>query len=288
LLEPYGDLPVAPSFAVVSFGCVHHWLGIAARATKRPELAERHLRAAVDTNLRHGHVPATAAARAELASILSTHHPTPAREAEARLLLAAALNTAEEVGMATLADRWRDTAHRLDESARVRLARADQSGRGGWVVDFAGRQATVRNLAGIRMLAMLTAAPKEWVPAGLLATGQLRPVQVVPAPLLDAAARRDLESRMRELATTVAHAREQGELTAQAAAEEELDAIAEHLSSATGLSGRGRRFPDENERARTSVRKAIMRAIQEIETHHPTAAEHLRNHVVTGARCRYG
>lgn len=288
LIEPYGDLPVSPSFAVVSFGCVHHWLGTAALATGRPELAERHLRAAVDTNLRHGHVPATAVARAELASTLRAHRPTPAREAEARQLLETALGTAGEIGMDTLADRWRDTARRLDQSAHVLLTQDGPSGRGGWVVDFSGRRAAVRNLAGMRMLAVLTASPREWVPAGRLAFGQPRRLHAAPAPLLDAAARRDLESRMHELASTVARAREQGDTTAQAVAEEEMDAIAEHLSSATGLTGHGRTFTDEDERARTSVRKAIMRAIQEIETHHPAAAAHLRNHLVTGAQCRYG
>jgi hypothetical protein len=288
LIEPYGDLPVAPSFAVVSFGCVHHWLGTAALATGRPELAERHLRAAVDTNLRHGHVPATAVSRALLASTLRVHHPTPAREAEAVQLLAAALATAEEVGMNALADRWRDTARRLDQSARLLLTRDGPGGRGGWIVDFAGRRAAVRNLAGMRMLATLTASPREWVPAGRLVSGQRPPAHGSPAPLLDAAARRDLESRMRELAATVARLREEGDVTAQAAAEEEMDAVAEHLSSATGLAGRGRSFTDEDERARISVRKAITRAIQEIETHHPAAAEHLRNHLATGARCRYG
>ncbi|MGW6933531.1 ATP-binding protein [Lentzea sp. NPDC054927] len=288
LLEPFGDLPVAPSLAVVSFGCVHHWLGTAALTTGRPELAERHLRAAVDTNLRQGHVPATAVARAELASILTAHRPTPARDAEARQLLAAAVGTATEVGMDALASRWGETANRLDRSARVLLTRNETSGHGGWFVDFAGRRVTVRNLAGMRMLAVLTASPGQWIPAGQLAFSRPSVPHGAPPPLLDAAARRALESRMRELASMVARSREQGDVTAQAAAEDEMDAIAEHLSATSGLAGRGRSFIDEDERARTSVRKAIVRASQEIETHHPAAAAHLRSHLVTGAHCRYG
>src|SRR6185369_10768 len=66
LLKPYAELPVSPSLAVVSFGCVHYWLGTATRASGQPGLAELHLRAAVETNVRQGHVPATAVARAEL------------------------------------------------------------------------------------------------------------------------------------------------------------------------------------------------------------------------------
>jgi tetratricopeptide (TPR) repeat protein len=288
LLEPYGDLPVTPSLAVTSFGCVYYWLGTAALATGRPELAERHLRAAVDTNLRQGHVPATAVARAELAGMLAVHQPTPAREAEARQLLGAALGAATEVGMDALAGRWRETANRLDQAARVLLTRNETSGHGGWFVDFAGRRATVRNLAGMHMLAALTASPGQWISAGQLAFGQPPVSHAAPPPLLDVTARRALESRLRELASTVTRAREQGDMIAQAAAEDEMDAIAEHLSAASGLTGRRRSFADEDERARTSVRKAIVRAIQEIESHHPAAATHLRNHLVTGAQCRYG
>jgi hypothetical protein len=288
LLKPFGNLPVAPSLAVVSFGCVHHWLGTAALATARPELAERHLRAAVDTNLRQGHVPATAVARAELASILTTHQPTSAREAEARQLMAAALSTATEVGMDALANRWSETANRLDQSARVLLTRNETSSHGDWFVAFAGRRVTARNLAGMRMLAVLTASPGQWIPAGQLAYGQPAVSHGAPPPLLDATARRALESRMRGLASTVARSREQDDATAQAAAEDEMDAIAEHLSAASGLAGRERSFTDEDERARSSVRKAIVRAIQEIGSQHPAAAAHLRNHLTTGAQCRYG
>lgn len=285
LLEPYGNFPVAPSLAVVSFGCVHQWLGSAALATGKPELAEHHLRAAVDTNLRQGHVPATAVARADLAKVLATHRPTHRRVAEARQLLATALGTAAEIGMDALADRWAETANRLDQRARVLLSRDEKSG--GWFVDFSGRRATVRDLTGMGMLAVLTASPEQWVPAGQLVHSRQAPSHAAPPPLLDPAARRSLEARMRELASTVARSREQGDVTAQKVAEDEMDALAEHLAAASGLAGRERGFTDEDERARTAVRKAIVRAIQEIERLHPAAAAHLRDHLTTGANCRY-
>ncbi|MEU8413465.1 AAA family ATPase [Amycolatopsis japonica] len=287
LLSPYGDLPVAPSLAVVSFGCAHYWLGTAAHATGRPELAERHLRAAVDTNLRHGHLPATAVSRAELARVLTVHRPNPEREVEARQLLAAALHVAMDAGMEVLAERWGDTANRLDRSDRIQLTRDETTGYGGWFVDFAGHRATVRDLTGIRMLAVLIASPEQWIPASQLVFGQMAPPHAAPPALLDVVARRTLESRARELGSIVARAREAGDLTTQTAAEDELDAIAGHLSAASGLAGHSRSFIDENERARTSVRKAIVRALHEIERQHPAAATYLRNHLATGAECRY-
>lgn len=278
LLEPYGELPVAPSLAVVSFGCVHHWLGIAALATDRPELAERHLRAAVETSIRHGHFPATAVARAQLARLLT------AQPAEATLLLSAARNIAANLGMDVLARRCDSDLAQLDHLARVKVVRDEQNS---YVVSFSGRQALVRDLTGMRMLAVLTASPGQWIPAAQLAFGQPPPPHAAPPPLLDAAARMALEARLRELASTVARAREQQDLAAQAEAEDEMEAIATHLSATSGIAGRPRTFADEDERARTSVRKAIVRAIQEIDRHHPAAAAHLRDHLTTGAECCY-
>ena len=58
-------------------------------------------------------------------------------------------------------------------------------------------------------------------------------------------------------------------------------------TSADGLGGRPRAFTNEHERARTSVRKAIKRAIDEISRADPVVAEILDAAVVTGSVCMY-
>ncbi|MEU4518906.1 ATP-binding protein [Amycolatopsis sp. NPDC024027] len=287
LLEPFGDLPVAPSLAIVSFGCVHHWLATAAAATGRPTVAEDHFRAAINTNIALGHLPATLVARAALANLLTTHQPTPTREAEARLLLTTALEGAKALGMDDVAARWEATANRLDRRRHVQIREAETGSGQVWIVDFAEHQATVRDLAGMRMLAQLTASPGQWIAASRLAFEHPPLPHAAPDSLLDPTARRALEAQVRKLGDAVAEAREAGDLAAQAAREQDMDAIAEHLAAGTGLAGRERRFADETERARTAVRKAIVRAIKEIERHHPAAAQHLTANVVTGAECRY-
>lgn len=287
LLEPFGELPVMPSLAVTCFGVAAHWLGVAAAALGRDADAEEHLRAAVEGNLRLGHEPATAVSRAELARLLGARPSADAR-AEARSLLAEALEAADRLGLGVLADRWRAGGARLDVQPKVRLERTPE---GDWTVGYGGRQVRVGHRVGMTYLAALTGAPGHWVAAadlvGGAGTGARERSGGDPQPLLDQPARRSLERRVRELADHVTRARESGDLTRQAAAEEELDVVAGYLAAATGLGGRDRGFTTGEERARTAVRKAVVRAVVEIARQHPEAAEHLRERVTTGISCRY-
>ena len=59
--------------------------------------------------------------------------------------------------------------------------------------------------------------------------------------------------------------------------------MSEELLGALGL-GASRHFADAGERARTSVRKAITRAIEKIGHVDPAAAAHLTTHVRTGLK----
>src|SRR5262245_3633982 len=45
--------------------------------------------------------------------------------------------------------------------------------------------------------------------------------------------------------------------------------------------------PADHERARTAVRKALVRAVESIAAAEPALGEHLRASLTTGARCRY-
>jgi hypothetical protein len=67
----------------------------------------------------------------------------------------------------------------------------------------------------------------------------------------------------------------------------ERDALIAELARATGLGGRHRRLGDANERARSTVTARIHAAIGRIERTHPDLGRHLRDSIVTGARCAY-
>ncbi|HEY7070914.1 MAG TPA: ATP-binding protein, partial [Acidimicrobiales bacterium] len=67
----------------------------------------------------------------------------------------------------------------------------------------------------------------------------------------------------------------------------ELDALVDEIESATGLGGRARAFTDPGERARSSVSKAIKRAIDMIDDASPAIAAALRDTVQCGTVCSY-
>ena len=67
----------------------------------------------------------------------------------------------------------------------------------------------------------------------------------------------------------------------------ELDALVDELEAATGLGGRARQFGRPSERARTAVRKALKRAIDEIDAADHQIGELLRSSIVTGSACAY-
>jgi hypothetical protein len=67
----------------------------------------------------------------------------------------------------------------------------------------------------------------------------------------------------------------------------ELATLTEGLRTITRLDGRSRRFADNHERARTAVRKAIVRAIDVIAATEPGLGDHLLQSISTGASCRY-
>ena len=67
----------------------------------------------------------------------------------------------------------------------------------------------------------------------------------------------------------------------------ELAALTSVLDSSTGLGGRPRTFPDDNQRARTAVRKALVRAVAAVESVEPDLGHHLRTSLITGVTCRY-
>ena len=59
------------------------------------------------------------------------------------------------------------------------------------------------------------------------------------------------------------------------------------MAGLAGLGGRTRAFPDQPERARVAVGKAIRRALVKIAEADAVIGEHLRQTVHTGVRCSY-
>jgi hypothetical protein len=281
MLLPYAELPIMASLAVVCFGSVHRALGIAALTYRQLDLAIEHLRTAVTASTRLGHRPAALQARAEL-GITYLQRSATGDAQRGRDLLQEAMADADAFGMTGLVARWQDALAKVertgvaDESHLVCVALAPH---GGWRVALGAHVATTPNLVGMHYLARLVAVPNQDVSVLALVIDQ-GSVPAVPGhqEVLDASAMTALRRRICEL-------RQEPVLSADE--QEEIETLTHELALASGLGGRSRAFTDVPERARTAVRKALKRAIEQITTANPIIGQHLAQKIETGTSCRY-
>ena len=82
--------------------------------------------------------------------------------------------------------------------------------------------------------------------------------------VLDATAKRAYRERIADLETEIEQARRWNAVERTARLESELDALNRPLAGALGLGGRDRRAASHSERARTSVTKALRRAVERL------------------------
>lgn len=282
LLSPYGHLPVMPSLAVVCLGSTERSLGLCAATTGDLSAAIDHLTRAVDADRRLGNRPMAALTEHTLSSIMRARGGLDDEE-RSRLLEGHAHDRAERMGM-VLPDgpSW------MLSSQRPRSKPASEASLQvvprGWRIVVEGRATVLPDRVGLRYLAQLVAHPDRECDVLDLATGGLARTEL-SGELIDGRALASYRRRVRELSELLANdrlspresERYHGELAALTAA----------LRSAVGLSGRTRSFPGNSERARTAVRKALMRAVDTIACAEPALGAHLRASVVTGVACRY-
>jgi RecA/RadA recombinase len=252
-------LPMADGFAVVgaavfTTGPVALQLGLLAAVLGRWDNARAHLDDAVRRCGRLGARLLAARARAELARVVAAgdHRPPGAR----------------------------DGGNALRRDGDV------------WTVTFNGRTVSLRDVKGLRDLAVLLPAPGREVAATDLAAGV--PGELAPAvaalgadPVLDDRARAAYRARLAELDDELAEADARHDIERSSRLAAERDALIGELAHATGLGGRPRRLGDTTERARTTVTARIRDAIGRIERAHPELGQHLRASILTGARCAY-
>jgi tetratricopeptide (TPR) repeat protein len=314
LLAPFADLPVMPSLGVICLGSTERFLGLAARTTGDLDQAVAHFERAIAADRRLGNRPLAAIAAADLASTLAGRGEA-GDGARAAALWDRAIVDAESMGMALRAEAWRAESSMGASSmgassmaaepvtraaeATIDLTRGNGSGgpgperRGfmrrhgrGWLVEVGDRRAVVPDLVGMAYLAELVAHPAQPISALTLAGGGGRPGEP-RHEIIDRQARDAYVQRARELAEDLADAEADNDLGRTDRLRIELDAVVAQIEAATGLGGRPRAFTNEHERARTSVRKAIKRAIDEIRKADPVVGEILDAAVVTGSVCMY-
>jgi hypothetical protein len=143
---------------------------------------------------------------------------------------------------------------------------------------------------GMTHLAVLVANPRQEILAAELAAG----LSALGAggeggsahPVLDQAAITEYRNRLKRLDAELGQ-RQPGNEREHEEARAERDWLVAQLASAAGFGGRVRSFPDQGERARVAVGKAIRRALTRITEADPILGDHLRQTVHTGVRCSY-
>ena len=284
LLAPYAHLPVMPSLAVVCLGSAERAIGLCAATTGRVDAAVHHLDAAILADHRLGSRPMAALTEHTLAGILQVRG-RPGDAARAEQLFRHADDRANRFGM-TLPDHpyWLTTGELVARAAHDSRSVSLQHCPGGWRITVDDRSTVLPDRVGFRYLAELICRPGkdcdvlELVTGGRLRTGPGEPVA-------DPQALASYRRRARELTELLARDDVPPKQTDDY--RKELTELTAILRSAVGLSGRTRLFPANEERARTAVRKALMRAVDNIEAAEPQLGRHLRSSLLTGIACRY-
>jgi hypothetical protein len=298
LLLPYAGLPMVGSLGVTCFGSTSHALGVAALTCGQPDRAVDHLRAAVRHNLALGHWPAVLASRQRLAQAYALRG-APADAAAARRELEAAEGEAAPLRLPLPRSEHRGPA----SSQPGAVAGCERLGRG-WRLTFQSRAVLVDDSIGMTHLAVLVANPRREIAAADLVAGLVTLGAAASAvsaliatgagsaggpahPVLDRAAVAEYRNRVSQLDAEIDRLEAAGVADGDKSIRAERDWLTAQLASAAGLRGRTRSFPDQGERARVAVGKAIRRALARIDEADPVIGGHLRQAVHTGARCSY-
>lgn len=154
-----------------------------------------------------------------------------------------------------------------------------------WAVTFAGRMVHVKASKGIADICRLLSTPGREVHCLELMGAGVE--QSSTGEVLDQAARRDYEQRIRDLQAEIDAADADNDYARADRARVELDVLVDHLTAALGLGGRSRRSGGTAERARSAVTQRIRSTIRRLGTAHPELGRHLEASITTGTYCAY-
>jgi len=106
-------------------------------------------------------------------------------------------------------------------------------------------------------------------------------------PVFDEKAKKEYQSRLLELQTSIQEAEDQGQSGRLPDLHQEYDQLLTQLSRATGMGGKTRELSNGVEKARTAVTWRIRSAIKKVSEANPTLGKHLSTAIQTGIFCSY-
>jgi tetratricopeptide (TPR) repeat protein len=289
----------------IATGSVSRALGLAAATASQWVDAERHFEDAREMNSRMGARPWSAYTACDWAGML-LRRDGPGDTERAEVLLAGAVETAHELGLATVLERVGALGNGGGDKlrrARVSAAAPSVFRRDGeyWSIAYERDVFRLKDSKGLRYLARLLVEPGRELHALDLVAGEReagRPTRTSEPGLtssrlgdageaLDAQAKAEYRRRLEELEGELDEARAFGDPERAARAEEERDFLVRELAGAVGLGGRDRRLGSPSERARVSVTRAIRSALARFDEHSSALGNHLERTIQTGTFCSY-
>ncbi len=174
-----------------------------------------------------------------------------------------------------------------------------------WSISYGGNTFRLKDAKGLHYMARLLREPgREWHVLDLVGVeeslgsgptserlvgkaSELRPVGGVYEPILDARAKAAYEHRIEDLREQLKEAEEWGDLERGARARQEIEAISDELTRATGLGGRERALGSDAERARVNVTRVIKAVVRRIDGYCPELRHHFASTLRTGIYCSY-
>lgn len=294
LLLPFADRNATASH-VACRGSVSRWLGILAATLGRWNVAESHLKAALEMNRRMGARPFVAATAYDYGRLMAMHGGADARAAAGRLL-AEATELATALGMARLVERCRATAAQLPHSDMETQPTGDSEielrKQGAiWTLTDAGVVLHLKDAKGLSYIAELLRHPgREVHVLDLLRTvaddESFAAPTATTTEIIDQRSRREYARRLDVLNRELEVAESEGDPERTLILGREVDALRGELTRAVGMFGRPRSNSDA-ERARISVTRAIRLAVRRIADADAQVAARLSRAIRTGIFCRY-
>ena len=154
-----------------------------------------------------------------------------------------------------------------------------------WQMTFYGKSAQLPEVKGFMDLSVLLARPGVEAHCTQLMGSVIQSDE--SERMIDEQARREYESRIRDLQESIADAEAMNDLGRREALEAELDQLTAHLAKALGLGGKNRRVNKPVDRSRSAVTWRIRSAIRKIASAHPALGSHLSHSIRTGTFCCY-
>jgi hypothetical protein len=294
-------------------GPVTRYLGILATATGDWEDAERHFESARKTCARQNARPFVPLVDIDQARMLAARD-RPGDRSRALGLLGEAIPIANELGMQRIVERGEqvlqalgdvqaapaEEAHQPREAPTAAVASMRREG-DVWALDYDRRVVRIRDSKGAHYLAALLSSPGVEIHSLELAgassdagpRGRAERAEGLSAfgdnagPALDATAKIAYRRRIEELREELEEAESFNDPERVAAAREEMELLAQELSSAIGLGGRDRRTASNAERARVAVTKAVRATVKRIGEMNAELGQELDRTIRTGTFCSY-